>query len=122
MINIIPSNKRHHGQYGWLDAHWHFSFGDYQDPNNMNWGALRVFTDDIIHAVGGFDIHPIAIWKLSPLFTGRALPSGRSWKCRRGSGHDHPTLSAGDQGRIDHETHLDIAAKEDADLILLDLP
>jgi hypothetical protein len=69
MINIIPSNKRHHGQHGWLDAHWHFSFGDYQDPNNMNWRALRVFTDDIIHAVGGFDIHPIAIWKLSPLFT-----------------------------------------------------
>jgi redox-sensitive bicupin YhaK (pirin superfamily) len=31
-------------------------------------------------------------------------------------------LSAGDQARIDHETHLDIAAKKDADLILLDLP
>ena len=31
-------------------------------------------------------------------------------------------LSAGDQARIDHETRLEIAAKKDADLILLDLP
>lgn len=58
MIKIVPSKDRHHGQFGWLDTHWHFSFGDYQDPQNMNWGALRVFNDDIVHGGGGFDFHP----------------------------------------------------------------
>ncbi|HEX4056389.1 MAG TPA: pirin family protein [Tepidisphaeraceae bacterium] len=58
MIGTIPSSERHHGQHGWLDTHWHFSFGDYHDPKNMNWGALRVFNDDIIQGGGGFDFHP----------------------------------------------------------------
>ncbi len=31
-----------------LDAHHHFSFASYHDPNGMNWGNLRVWDDDII--------------------------------------------------------------------------
>lgn len=58
MISIIRSNQRHHQNFGWLDARWHFSFGGYHDPSNMNWGPLRVFNDDIIQGGGGFDAHP----------------------------------------------------------------
>jgi len=58
MINIIPSNARHHADHGWLNTHWHFSFSDYHDPNNMNWGALRVFNDDVVQGGGGFGAHP----------------------------------------------------------------
>lgn len=58
MITTIPSEKRHHGRHGWLDTHWHFSFGDYYDPKNLSWGALRVFNDDIVRGGGGFDLHP----------------------------------------------------------------
>jgi hypothetical protein len=58
MINIIPSSERHTGDMGWLLTHWHFSFSDYYDPNNMNWSALRVFNDDIIQGGGGFGMHP----------------------------------------------------------------
>jgi len=58
MIQVIPSKQRHHANHGWLDTHWHFSFGDYHDEKNMNWGALRVFNDDIIQGGGGFDFHP----------------------------------------------------------------
>ena len=58
MINIIPSEARHHADHGWLDTHWHFSFSDYHDPKNMNWGALRVFNDDIVKGGGGFGAHP----------------------------------------------------------------
>jgi redox-sensitive bicupin YhaK (pirin superfamily) len=58
MITAIKSDERHHGNFGWLDTHWHFSFGDYHDPKNMNWGALRVFNDDIVQGGGGFDLHP----------------------------------------------------------------
>jgi len=58
MISIIPSAERYHADHGWLDTHWHFSFGDYHDPKNMNWSALRVFNDDTVHAGGKFDFHP----------------------------------------------------------------
>jgi len=58
MISIIRSDQRHHQNFGWLDARWHFSFSDYHDPANMNWGPLRVFNDDVIAAGGGFDAHP----------------------------------------------------------------
>jgi hypothetical protein len=58
VINIIPSEQRYHADHGWLDTRWHFSFSDYYDENNLNWGPLRVFNDDIVHAGGGFDFHP----------------------------------------------------------------
>jgi len=58
MIQIIPSNERHHANHGWLETRWHFSFSDYHDPANMNWSALRVFNDDIVRGGGGFDFHP----------------------------------------------------------------
>jgi redox-sensitive bicupin YhaK (pirin superfamily) len=58
MIKIIASDERYHADHGWLDTRWHFSFGDYYDPSNMHWGALRVFNDDIVQGGGGFDMHP----------------------------------------------------------------
>ncbi len=58
MLNIIRSNDRYFANHGWLETHWHFSFGDYHDPANMHWGELRVFNDDIVHPGGGFDFHP----------------------------------------------------------------
>src|SRR5579872_1092418 len=58
MIQVIPSAQRHHTDAGWLSTYWHFSFSDYYDPNNMNWGDLRVFNDDVIQGGGGFGMHP----------------------------------------------------------------
>lgn len=58
MINVIKSEDRHHADHGWLDTRWHFSFGDYYDEENMNWGPLRVFNDDVIKVGGGFGAHP----------------------------------------------------------------
>jgi redox-sensitive bicupin YhaK (pirin superfamily) len=58
MIKIIPSDQRHTADFGWLETHWHFSFGDYYDAENLNWGVLRVFNDDIMKPGGGFDFHP----------------------------------------------------------------
>lgn len=57
-MKIIRSEDRYHADHGWLDTRWHFSFGDYYDPANMNWGKLRVFNDDIVKGGGGFDMHP----------------------------------------------------------------
>jgi redox-sensitive bicupin YhaK (pirin superfamily) len=58
MITRIPSADRYRGNFGWLDARWHFSFGDYYDPKNLHWSSLRVFNDDVVQGGGGFDLHP----------------------------------------------------------------
>ncbi len=58
MIKIIPYDKLGHRDYGWLDAHYHFSFGEYHDPKRMGFGSLRVVNDDIVKAGAGFPMHP----------------------------------------------------------------
>jgi len=58
MIDIRPFNSLGHANHGWLDAHHHFSFANYHDPNRMGWGRIRVWNDDTIGAKNGFPPHP----------------------------------------------------------------
>lgn len=58
MIQVIASKDRYFADHGWLQTRWHFSFSDYYDPQNMQWGALRVFNDDVIQPGQGFGMHP----------------------------------------------------------------
>jgi quercetin 2,3-dioxygenase len=55
---VVRSGERAHANHGWLDTHYSFSFADYFDPSNVNWGALRVFNDDTIAGGTGFPPHP----------------------------------------------------------------
>lgn len=57
MIKVVKSEERYHADRGWLDTRWHFSFDDYYDPANTNWGPLRVFNDDVIQPGQGFGSH-----------------------------------------------------------------
>jgi redox-sensitive bicupin YhaK (pirin superfamily) len=57
MIKIIPAGKRHFSDFGWLKTYWLFSFSDYYDPGNMQFGALRVFNDDVVEPHSGFPAH-----------------------------------------------------------------
>ena len=58
MISTIKSDERHYQDHGWLQTRWHFSFSDYHDPENMNFGPLRVFNDDVVQPGQGFGMHP----------------------------------------------------------------
>ncbi|WP_210465053.1 pirin family protein [Rufibacter roseolus] len=58
MIKVIPALDRHHASHGWLDSYFLFSFSDYYDMNNVQWGPLRVFNDDYIKGNSGFPEHP----------------------------------------------------------------
>lgn len=44
--------------HGWLEANFSFSFAHYYNPENLNFGALRVLNDDIIQGGMGFGTHP----------------------------------------------------------------
>ncbi|MDR2004370.1 MAG: pirin family protein, partial [Prevotella sp.] len=35
------------GIHGWLDSHFHFSFAEYCNPDNVRFGVLRVLNDDV---------------------------------------------------------------------------
>jgi redox-sensitive bicupin YhaK (pirin superfamily) len=57
MIQTIRAEDRYHLETDWLSTNWHFSFDHYHDPNNMNFGPLRVFNDDTVAPAGGFPLH-----------------------------------------------------------------
>lgn len=44
--------------YGWLHGNFHFSFAEYFNPLNINFGVLRVLNHETIEAESGFDTHP----------------------------------------------------------------
>ncbi|MDQ2818690.1 MAG: pirin family protein [Candidatus Eremiobacteraeota bacterium] len=57
-VRVQRAGDRYFGDHGWLRTHHSFSFADYYDPENLNWGALRVLNDDCIAPGRGFDTHP----------------------------------------------------------------
>ena len=58
MIEVRPFSSLGAANHGWLDAHHHFSFAEYHDPERTNWGQLRVWNDDTIAPRSGFPPHP----------------------------------------------------------------
>src|SRR4051812_34159842 len=58
MIRTIRADERNFSDFGWLKTYWLFSFDNYYDPNNVEFGALRVFNDDVVKAGAGFPAHP----------------------------------------------------------------
>ena len=58
MLKKLPKESMGTSNLGWLESRFHFSFAEYRNPNNMNFGVLRVLNDDIVHPQSGFDMHP----------------------------------------------------------------
>jgi redox-sensitive bicupin YhaK (pirin superfamily) len=62
MIRVRPPESIYqaHGsiQNGTFAGRWHFSFGEYADPEYVHFGTLRVFNDDTLS--------PGAVWPLHP--------------------------------------------------------
>lgn len=55
---LYKSNERGKANFGWLDANFSFSFGNYFNPDKVQFGMLRVLNDDTIAAGMGFGTHP----------------------------------------------------------------
>src|SRR5437868_12155274 len=55
---LHKANTRGHANHGWLDSYHSFSFAEYQDPERVHFGALRVLNDDTVKGGMVFGTHP----------------------------------------------------------------
>jgi redox-sensitive bicupin YhaK (pirin superfamily) len=101
MLNIRKSADRGHFDHGWLDTFHTFSFGDYYDPTQMGFRALRVINEDRVAPGQGFGMHghrdmEIVTYVLSgalahkdSLGNGEALRPGELQRMTAGTGIRH---------------------------------
>ena len=54
---VHKADHRGTANFGWLKSYHSFSFGSYYNPNNMQFGALRVLNDDWVEPGAGFPKH-----------------------------------------------------------------
>ncbi len=55
---LHKAESRGHANHGWLNSHHSFSFANYNNPERMNFGVLRVLNDDQVDKGMGFGTHP----------------------------------------------------------------
>ena len=58
MLKKIDNKNMGKSDLGWLKSSFHFSFSEYYNPSNINFGKLRVINDDLIQGKTGFPMHP----------------------------------------------------------------
>lgn len=58
MLQKISTQDIYTADYGWFRGRFHFSYAEYEDPENMNFGVLRALNEFVLQPDSGFDTHP----------------------------------------------------------------
>lgn len=103
---IFRSDQRFSTKLDWLDAKHCFSFGPHYDPDNMGFGLLVVFNEDVIAPGKGFGTHShadmeIVTWVLSGKLEHKdsngnhgVIEPGKVQRMSAGSGISHSEFNA----------------------------
>ncbi|MDR0870182.1 MAG: pirin family protein [Planctomycetaceae bacterium] len=83
MLKYIDSEKMGRDIHGWLDSYFHFSFADYCNPDNVQFGVLRVINDDRVQPGNGFNTHPHANMEIISYVVDGQLTHSDSMKNKR---------------------------------------
>jgi redox-sensitive bicupin YhaK (pirin superfamily) len=73
MIKIHRAAARGASRRSWLESYHSFSFGEYVDPERVQFGPLRVINDDRIQGGGGFQQHSQADMEIVTFMISGAL-------------------------------------------------
>jgi redox-sensitive bicupin YhaK (pirin superfamily) len=96
MINIRKSKDRGYADRGWVKGHYSFSFGDYYDPEYLNFSALRVLNDDRIAPGKGFGPHAHRDMEIiTYVLEGRLRHRDSTGECHILKPNEVQTMSAG---------------------------
>ena len=57
MFKLFKFTELGNKNYGWLNAHYHFSFANYYHPDKRGYLPLVVWNDDEIKTGTGFPMH-----------------------------------------------------------------
>lgn len=108
-----PAKERGFNSFGWLKSYHSFSFGQYHDPEKMNFGLLRVLNDDHVEQSMGFGTHGHANMEIVSIplsgalrhkdSTGRdeIIKSGDVQIMSAGSGIQHSEYNASKEEAVD---------------------
>jgi redox-sensitive bicupin YhaK (pirin superfamily) len=123
MIRVIPPEKRHFTDFGWLQTYWLFSFSSYYDPENLRHGALRVYNDDVVQPKSGFPTHPHEEMEITTIVLSgevthedsmgnrSVIRAGDVQRMSAGTGITHSEYNLGEEPALFHQIWIEPAAR-----------